>query len=86
MFFSCRTAGDKTKKLHVFRKGMLDTLDDVFWMLPFSSKNLPRIRRKSFGRKTILPMIPGKIVATRSWLSTGFLLQRNSLNSSVKHG
>jgi hypothetical protein len=31
-------AGDKTKKIHVFGKGMLDTLDDLFWMLPFSSK------------------------------------------------
>ena len=24
--------------MHVFGKGLLDTLDDVFWMLPFSGK------------------------------------------------
>jgi hypothetical protein len=27
----------------VFGKGMLDTLDDVFWMLPFSSKKQAQI-------------------------------------------
>jgi hypothetical protein len=26
------------KQLHVFDKGMLDTLDGIFWMLPFSRK------------------------------------------------
>jgi hypothetical protein len=26
--------------MDVFGKGMLDTLDDAFWMLPFSSKKL----------------------------------------------
>ena len=26
------------KTLYVFGRGLLDTLDDVFWMLPFSSK------------------------------------------------
>jgi hypothetical protein len=30
----------------VFGKGMLDTLDDVFWMLPFSSKKQGQIIRQ----------------------------------------
>jgi hypothetical protein len=30
----------------VFGKGMLDTLDDVFWMLPFSSKKQAQIIRQ----------------------------------------
>jgi len=30
----------------VFGKGMLDTLDDVFWMLPFSSKEQAQIIRQ----------------------------------------
>ncbi len=25
-------------EVHVFGHGLLDTLDDAFWMLPFSSK------------------------------------------------
>ncbi len=37
-FFGRTMNGGTTKKMHVFGKGMLDTLDDVFWMLPFSSK------------------------------------------------
>ena len=32
--------------MHVFGKGMLDTLDDVFWMLPFSSKKQADIVRQ----------------------------------------
>ena len=35
-----------TKKMHIFGKGMLDTLDDVFWMLPFSSKKQAQIIRQ----------------------------------------
>ena len=38
--------GGTTKKMHVFGKGMLDTLDDVFWMLPFSSKKQAEIIRQ----------------------------------------
>ncbi len=38
--------GAQTKQLHVFGKGMLDTLDDVFWMLPFSSKEQAQIIRQ----------------------------------------
>jgi methionine salvage enolase-phosphatase E1 len=38
--------GGTTKKMHVFGKGMLDTLDDVFWMLPFSSKKQAQIIRQ----------------------------------------
>jgi hypothetical protein len=34
------------KQLPVFSKGMLDTLDDVFWMLPFSSKKQAQIIRQ----------------------------------------
>jgi hypothetical protein len=30
----------------VFDKGLLDTLDDVFWMLPFSSKKQAQIIRQ----------------------------------------
>ena len=35
--------------MHVFGKGMLDTLDDVFWMLPFSSKKQSHIVRQENG-------------------------------------
>ena len=35
--------------MHVFGKGMLDTLDDVFWMLPFSSKKQSHIIRQENG-------------------------------------
>ncbi len=35
-FFSCKPDGS-TAVQHVFGKGFLDTIDDVFWMLPFSS-------------------------------------------------
>ncbi len=38
--------GAQTKQLHVFGKGMLDTLDDVFWMLPFSSMKQAQIIRQ----------------------------------------
>ncbi len=43
---SCRTVGAQTKQLYVFGKGMLDTLYDVFWMLPFSSKKQAQIIRQ----------------------------------------
>ncbi len=33
-------------QLPVFGRGMLDTLDDVFWMLPFSSKKQAQIIRQ----------------------------------------
>ena len=33
-------------RLHVFGKGMLDTLEDAFWMLPFSSKKQAQILRQ----------------------------------------
>ncbi len=32
--------------MHVFGKGLLDTLDDVFWMLPFSGKKQSQIIRQ----------------------------------------
>jgi hypothetical protein len=32
--------------LHVFGKGVLDTLDDAFWMLPFSGKKQSQIIRQ----------------------------------------
>ncbi len=32
--------------MHVFGKGILDTLDDAFWMLPFSSKKQSQIIRQ----------------------------------------
>ncbi len=35
-----------TKKIHVFGKSMLNTLEDVFWMLPFSSKKQAQIIRQ----------------------------------------
>ena len=41
-----RTTGNETKIHPVFGKGMLDTLDDVFWMLPFSSKKQAQIIRQ----------------------------------------
>jgi hypothetical protein len=44
--------GDKSKKIHVFGKGfkgMLDTLNDFFWMLPFSSKKQTQIIRQENG-------------------------------------
>ncbi len=36
----------RSRKLHVFGKGLLDTLDDAFWMLPFSSKKQAQIVRQ----------------------------------------
>ncbi len=39
----------RPRRLHVFGKGMLDTLDDVFWMLPFSSKKQSHIVRQENG-------------------------------------
>ena len=42
--------------MHVFGKGLLDTLDDVFWMLPFSGKKQSQI----ISRKIILEMMNGK--------------------------
>ena len=38
--------GGRSRKLHVFGKGLLDTLDDAFWMLPFSSKKQAQIVRQ----------------------------------------
>ena len=38
--------GGTTKNVHVFGRGMVDTLDDVFWMLPFSSKKQAQIIRQ----------------------------------------
>ena len=35
-----------TTQAHVFGKGILDLIDDVFWHLPFSSKNQAKIVRK----------------------------------------
>ncbi len=32
--------------MHVFGKGLLDTLDDVFWMPPFSGKKQSQIIRQ----------------------------------------
>jgi hypothetical protein len=32
--------------MHVFGKGVLDTLDDAFWMLPFSGKKQSQITRQ----------------------------------------
>ncbi len=32
--------------MHVFGKGVLDTLDDNFWMLPFSGKKQSQIIRQ----------------------------------------
>ncbi len=32
--------------MHVFGKGLLDTLDDVFWMLPFSGTKQSQIIRQ----------------------------------------
>ncbi len=32
--------------MHVFGKGVLDTLDDAFWMLPFSDKKQSQIIRQ----------------------------------------
>ena len=37
MFFRRKPGGGGTVKLPVFGNGFLDTIDDVFWMLPFSS-------------------------------------------------
>jgi hypothetical protein len=37
------------KKIHVFRKGMLDTQDDVCWIFPFSSKKQAQIIRQENG-------------------------------------
>ncbi len=34
------------QQVHVFGKGIFDTLDDVFWMLPFSSKKQAQILRQ----------------------------------------
>ena len=36
----------RSRKMHVFGKGLLDTLDDVFWMLPFSGKKQSQIIRQ----------------------------------------
>ena len=38
--------GGRSRKLHVFGEGLLDTLDDAFWMLPFSSKKQAQIVRQ----------------------------------------
>jgi len=38
--------GGRSRKLHVFGKGLLDTLDDAFWMLPFSGKKQSQIIRQ----------------------------------------
>ena len=46
IFFTGRTADDRSRKMHVFGKGMLDTLDDAFWMLPFSGKKQSQIIRQ----------------------------------------
>ncbi len=32
--------------MHIFGKGVLDTLDDAFWMLPFSGKKQSQIIRQ----------------------------------------
>ncbi len=37
---------DGGRSVHVFGKGLLDTLDDVFWMLPFSGKKQSQIIRQ----------------------------------------
>jgi hypothetical protein len=37
LFFRRKPGGGGTVKLPVFGNGFLDTIDDVFWMLPFSS-------------------------------------------------
>jgi hypothetical protein len=70
----------RRSKLHVFGKEMLETLDAVFWMIPFSSKKQAQITRQENEMRN------GKNVATLSRLSTGFLLQRNSLSSIEKRG
>jgi hypothetical protein len=38
--------GKKTEKLHVVGKDMLCTLDDIFWMPPFSSNKQEQITRQ----------------------------------------
>ncbi len=45
-----------------------------------------RSSRRSFGRKTILPMMTGKRVATKSRLSTGLRVPETSLGPSGRHG
>ena len=35
-----------TTQAHVFGKGILDLIDDVFWHLPFSSKNQAKLVRQ----------------------------------------
>ena len=55
-------------------------------MLSGCSHSRARSKRKSFGRKTILPMMTGKGAGTKSWLSTGLTVPETSLGPSGRHG
>ena len=44
--FSRITPEGEKKTLAVFGRGLLDTLDDAFWMLPFSSKKQAHLIRQ----------------------------------------
>jgi hypothetical protein len=45
LLFRPKTDGSTTEA-HVFGKGILDLIDDVFWHLPFSSKNQAKLVRQ----------------------------------------
>ncbi len=47
MFLYTPEGGKKT--IQVFGRGLLDTLDDAFWMLPFSGKKQANIIRQENG-------------------------------------
>ena len=49
MFLYRYTHEGGKKTIQVFGRGLLDTLDDVFWMLPFSSKKQANIIRQENG-------------------------------------
>jgi hypothetical protein len=70
--------------MHVFGKGLLDTLDDVFWMLPFSGKKQSQIIRQE--NDLTDDDWPGKSVATKSRLSKGLRVPETSLGPSGRNG
>jgi hypothetical protein len=74
-----------TSSVFVFGKGFLDRIDDLFWMLPFSS-DMQAARPNVFVKKTASPKTCGMLAALPSGLIIVFQLQGASSSHLGRNG
>jgi hypothetical protein len=84
LFFYRRDGGRSVLENACFWEG--PARHQAWMMLSGCSHFRARSSRRSFGRKTILQMMTGTRVATKSRLSTGLRVPDTSLGPSGRHG